>query len=77
MVIHINPNRINVSTGTSGRTGGRRAPLTSDDTYKAPSRAHINFIPSPESLSTLILSAVDALKRGIRWDRGTILNLLV
>ena len=41
-----------------------------------PKRADVNIIPAPESLMTLIRSAVAALRQGITWDRGTILNIL-
>ena len=78
MVIYINPNRINVPSGNAGRAEERkRQSLQSGERYVAPSRAHINFIPGPDSLATLISSAIEALRQGIRWDRGTILNLLV
>lgn len=79
MVIHINPSRINTtSTGTS-RTDTRKAQhsASQDTPYVAPRRMEVNFIPAPESLATLISSAVAALRRGIYWDRGTILNLVV
>ena len=73
MAININPNRINVATGRpdfgrSANTEGQRIPT--------PVRATENNIPSPESLDTLIRSAVSALRTGTFWDRGTILNLL-
>lgn len=42
-----------------------------------PERAELNFIPSVESITTFVQSAIAALKQGIYWDRGTILNLLV
>jgi hypothetical protein len=76
MVIHINPNRVNLP---SGKAGDRRqqAPQEDDDQVIVPSRAHVNFIPAPESMRTLIAGAVSALRKGVRWDRGTILNLLV
>jgi hypothetical protein len=78
MVIHINPNRINVPSGNAGRAEERRRQSTqTGESYTPPSRAHVNYIPGPDSLSTLISSAVEALRRGIRWDRGSILNLLV
>lgn len=45
-------------------------------TFK-PHRADENYIPAPESLATMIRSALSALKSGTYWDRGSILNLLV
>lgn len=79
MVIHINPNRVNTSSGRAGKAGERRAALPDgqDGAYTVPSRAHVNHIPAPESLRTLISGAVAALRKGVYWDRGTILNLLV
>jgi hypothetical protein len=77
MAININPNRINVQKGAAGKTSRER--IASADTSVLPAipkRANENFIPSPESLRTLISSAVEALRRGVRWDRGTILNVL-
>jgi hypothetical protein len=76
MVIHINPNRINTPSG--GKVTRRGSSERNDSAeIVTPARAHVNHIPTPESLSTLIRSAVAALRRGIFWDRGTILNLLV
>jgi hypothetical protein len=77
MVININPNRIN--TGSGGKVAAGRGRPQDNDTSEIviPSRAHVNYVPPPESLGTLIRSAVSALRRGIFWDRGTILNLLV
>jgi len=77
MPITINPNRINVTTGTAGKTGRDRHEPATATVIAVPKRAHENFIPSPEALRTLITGAVEALRRGIRWDRGTILNLVV
>lgn len=78
MVININPNRINVSGGTSGKTTQRQTQdQEARSTYTVPKRSDVNFIPAPESLRTLISSAVSALRKGVYWDRGTILNLLV
>ena len=76
MIININPERINLGTGVRNRPADRRAPQGQGD-IPTPKRAHVNIIPAPESLSTLIRSAVAALRQGLRWDRGTILNLLV
>jgi len=40
-------------------------------------RARLNVIPDSESLQGLIENALTALSRGVRWARGSILNLLV
>ena len=40
-------------------------------------RARLNFIPDEETLGGLIGNALAALSRGVRWARGSILNLLV
>ena len=78
MPIEINPSRINTASASAGKTKERPAALA-QLTHQAvqPKRAHINFIPSAESLATMISGAVEALRRGAFWDRGTILNLLV
>lgn len=40
-------------------------------------RARLNHEPDSETLSGLIGNALAALSRGVRWARGSILNLLV
>lgn len=40
-------------------------------------RARLNFIPDENSLRQMIDNALTALSRGVRWARGSILNLLV
>lgn len=78
MAINLNPNRINTSPGTAGKAARHRP--EGGQPQGAPARvprAHVNIVPSPESLATLIRSAVAALRQGVRWDRGSILNLLV
>lgn len=77
MAIQINPGRISTPSGGSGRTGRRRSQSSDYGDVIVPNRADVNYIPGPESLQTLISSAIDALRRGKPWDRGTILNLLV
>lgn len=74
-MIQIDPRRLSGSTGAA-KSGQRRAQSDSS-VYTPPRRAEVNYIPGPESLATLISSAVEALRRGVRWDRGTILNILV
>ncbi len=78
MVININPNRINSQAAGAGRRdGGRRESTVGDERIIVPSKADVNNIPAPESLQTMIRSAVNSLRSGVFWDRGTILNLLV
>lgn len=77
MVITINSSRINVSSGASGKLAERRQQEADERLYVAPKRSDVNFIPAPESLRTLIASAVEAVRRGVYWDRGTIVNLIV
>ena len=76
MAININPNRINVAN-TARKPTDRRRESEADAPVIVPSRAHENHIPAPEALRSLISNAVAALRKGVRWDRGTILNLLV
>lgn len=44
---------------------------------KSPPRAALNAIPSPERLQSLIENALSALRQGIFWDRGAIVNILL
>ena len=76
MVIHINPNRIN-TPGTGKNPVSRERPSASGKKPLTPKRVDENFIPEPESLATMIRNAISALKDGAKWDRGTILNLVV
>lgn len=79
MVIQLDPKRINtggLSRKPTARNAGQQQTPPEEHEIVVPRRAHVNYIPSPESLSTMVRSAVSALKRGVRWDRGTILNIL-
>lgn len=40
-------------------------------------RALLNYLPNDSELVRMIDNALTALSKGIRWDRGAILNLLV
>lgn len=79
MAININPNRIStpLNAGSKAAERRRQQPQTEHDKVVVPRRASENYIPEPESLATLIRSAVAALRKGITWDRGTILNVVV
>jgi len=56
---------------------GQSNTLKSADSPRKSPRAHINFIPSAEELELLIRNAKTALSRGIFWDRGAIINLVL
>ncbi len=76
MVININPNYIPSQRPATGRPQERKRDNAGVD-YKKPSRVEENFIPEPESLATIIRSAIASFRQGIVWDRGTILNVIV
>lgn len=40
-------------------------------------RAALNYIPDPDQLQRLISRALEALSRGVYWDRGSILNIVL
>jgi hypothetical protein len=54
----------------------RPAAQEATSSSKSP-RARLNFIPDEDSLLGMIDRALQALSRGLHWDRGSILNLLV
>jgi hypothetical protein len=77
MVININPNHINSQQANAGRPNSGNRSSVNEERIIVPSKAVVNNIPAPESLQTMIRSAVNSLRNGVFWDRGTILNLVV
>lgn len=78
MAININPNRINVRTGGAVKTAiGNRQNSGNEEKIVIPTKAAENHIPEPETLATMIRSAVASFRKGVFWDRGTILNVVV
>ena len=61
------------------RAGAVVAPTPAIEPQKttAKVRARLNHIPDDETLGGMIGNALAALARGVRWARGSILNLLV
>lgn len=59
-------------TGKKSDESGRETSV-----YDRPMRAKVNAVPSPSLLSSLIEQALGALKQGVFWDRGTIVNLVL
>ena len=52
-------------------------PMLVQPTTSAQIRARLNVMPDDASLHDMIGKALTALSRGVRWARGSILNLLV
>ena len=54
-------------------------PLTGNTvtTTSSQIRARLNFLPNDSMLSDMIDQALMALSRGVRWARGSIINLVV
>jgi hypothetical protein len=42
-----------------------------------PPRPHRNYIPTQEVIEELLERAIAALARGMYWDRGSIINLVL
>lgn len=49
------------------------APLTTTTQV----RARLNVIPGESALADMVAKALTALARGVRWARGSIINLIV
>lgn len=45
--------------------------------YAPPHRAQHNYIPTPDVLKNMIDRALEALAKGIYWDRGSIIDLVL
>ena len=69
---------INAGVTQGGRRpAGQAANQRTESVRKKPFKAEENFIPSNDSLSSLIKNALLAMKEGTYWDRGSMLNLVV
>ncbi len=76
-----------IPTGVGGFASRPAARKVSADKPKArnyqrhelmpPPRPPRNFIPAPEAIEALLERAIAALARGIYWDRGSIINLVL
>lgn len=69
-----------VTTGV-GRLADARKRTKADDKelrdYAPPHRAQYNYVPSPDVLKNMIDRALEALAKGVYWDRGSIINLVL
>lgn len=69
--------RIKAPATRTPKQDKRLQPLTGREAYYPPPPPHINHIPEEGILRGLISHALEALSRGIYWDRGSIINLLL
>lgn len=80
MASRIPSSNLTISTGV-GRLpdAKRRARQENEDLgkYAPPHRAQYNYIPSPDVLKNMIDRALEALAKGVYWDRGSIINLVL
>lgn len=78
MATRIPPSSLPVSPGI-GRLRDTRPQEKDRDLrkYASPNRAHLNYIPSPDALRSLIERALEALSNGVYWQRGSIINLVL
>jgi hypothetical protein len=59
------------------RATGKIERKTEVSTSRRVARALLNYFPEDSELLPMIDRALQALSRGIYWDRGSILNVLV
>ena len=76
LVPGFSPRSAATRTARSG-VGQRKSSAAERAEFAPPPRPGANFIPSPAMLQELIGRALDALSRGIYWDRGSIINILL
>ena len=76
LVPGFSPRPATTRTTRSG-VGQRGTTAIERSEFSPPSRPQANFIPSPTVLKELIDRALEALSRGIYWDRGSIINILL
>lgn len=69
--------RTSVTTTTPRRVAKEAEKKVEREELMPPSRRGFQSIPADEVLASLVERALTALKHGIFWDRGSILNLLV
>lgn len=57
----------------------RRNERTGEDlgSFRSPRRQEMNYIPSPDHLRSMVERALEALSKGVYWERGSIINLVL
>lgn len=55
---------------------GEATPIAAPVKTTTQVRARLNFIPDDTTLKNLVDQALTALSRGVRWARGSIINII-
>lgn len=79
MSTRIPPSSLPVSSGVNRPRDARSSREKETDLrkYASPTKAHLNYIPSPDALRTMVERALEALSNGVYWQRGSIINLVL
>ena len=80
MASRISSSNLPVATGVGRMADARKRTQREDEglgRYAPPHRAQYNYIPSPDVLKNMIDRALEALAKGVYWDRGSIINLVL
>jgi hypothetical protein len=77
-MVAINDSILNVIAGKLQPALPVRAKEQSDDqSLRRGRRAILNLLPDYDTLNSLIAQAREALTKGIFWDRGSIINIIL
>ena len=76
-LIKLATNRIPAKTPTAPIAKPVKEDPTERRKHYTKRRARLNIIPDSEELSRLIDRALTALSKGIYWDRGSIINIVL
>lgn len=66
-----------ITTTTTQRAGTSETGRVERRDTAPPPRPRQSFIPTAEVLDDLIERALAALRRGVYWERGSIINILL
>lgn len=80
MATRISSSNLPVTTGATRLVDAKSRTRQEEDSlrkYAPPHRAQHNYIPAPDVLKNMIDRALEALSKGVYWDRGSIINLVL
>ena len=77
MIDNNNIGRFGLQPLVTGKADKKRREEKSGRSIFGPGRARRNVIPTPEEMQALIERALQAMGKGVYWDRGSILNIVL